>query len=413
MTITSPRAASDPGELRSRWFLVVSAALGVGCSSIVLPYYTIGVLTKPLTAEFGWSRAEVQLAILFSSGLGVVTAPLVGWLIDRYGPRALALPCMIGLSLGFFLAATMNGELWMYYLAYCTMALLGAGTTPITWTRAIATSFDRQRGFALGLMLSGTGVCAILVPPFTTWLLESYGWRVAYFGLGLLPLLVAGPLVLLGFHPDRHRSAPVGSALAEQAFGLTFAEAVRDYRFWVLAGSILAIYLALSGIGTNLIPALTDGGLSPARAATIASLFGVAVIVGRLIVGFLVDRYWAPGVAAVALGLPVIGCLILMEPASPARSAVAVLLLGVAAGAELDLMSFLATKYFGVKHYAKIYAVLYAMLAVAGGTAPMLFARLFDLTQSYETAFVIAAGFFAFGAAILLTLGRYPKLGPT
>jgi hypothetical protein len=96
------------------------------------------------------------------------------------------------------------------------------------------------------------------------------------------------------------------------------------------------------------------------------SVFGFAVIGGRTMVGYLVDRFWAPAVAAVALGLPVVGCLILLDPGSTASIVFAVLLLGGAAGAELDLMSFLATRYFGLRHYAKIYAVLYALLAVAG-----------------------------------------------
>jgi hypothetical protein len=127
-------------------------------------------------------------------------------------------------------------------------------------------------------------------------------------------------------------------------------------------------------------------------------------------VGALIDRFWAPVVAAVALGVPALGCLILLESHSLVATAFAVLLLGAAAGAELDLMAFLAAKYFGLAHYAKVYAVLYALLAVAGGTAPMIFARAYDLTASYDTSFLIAAGFFVFGALILLLLGRYPRL---
>ena len=187
---------------------------------------------------------------------------------------------------------------------------------------------------------------------------------------------------------------------------------IGGYRFWVLGASILGIYLALSGIGTNLIPALTDSGLTPTQAAWMQSVFGLAVILGRLAVGALIDRFWAPAVAAVALGVPAIGCLILLEPHSLVVTAFAVLLLGAAAGAELDLMAFLAAKYFGLAHYAKVYAVLYALLAVAGGTAPMIFARAYDLTASYDTSFLIAAGFFVFGALILLLLGRYPRLSP-
>jgi MFS family permease len=369
----------------------------------------------------------VQLGILFSSGLGALTAPLVGWLSDRYGPRALVLPGLVGLALGFFIAAGMNGELWMFFLAYGCMALLGAGTTPVTWTRAIAVSFERQRGLALGLTLTGTGICAMLAPAYAVWLVDAFGWRGAYLGIGLLPLLLAGPVVWAWFRPQSFTApAPAPRELAAGAvaapalvpapapapvWGLSLGEAVRGHRFWVLCVSIFAIYMAVSGISPNLIAALTDKGFSAASAATVQGVYGFAIILGRLVVGYLVDRYWAPGVALVSLSLPAIGCLILTGSPGFPLAVLAALLIGFAAGAELDLMAFFAARYFGLRHYAKIYAILYAILAVAGGTAPMLFARVFDVTASYEISFLIATGLFLFGAVILLALGRYPHPG--
>jgi MFS family permease len=398
-------------EIRRNWRLLYASAMGVICSSIVLPFYTIGALVKPLTAEF----ADVQLGILFSSGLGALTAPFIGALSDRYGPRALVLPGLVGLSLSFFFAATMNGELWMFFLAYAAMALLGAGTTPVTWTRAIAQSFDKQRGFALGLTLTGTGICAMFAPAYTVWLIEEFGWRGAYVGIGLLPLLLAGPFVWIWFRPrqpgepESVADGAVAPAAPVAHWGLTLGEAVRGYRFWVLCASIFAIYLAVSGISPNLIAALTDQGFTAATAATVQGVYGFSIMLGRLVVGWLIDRYWAPGVAVVSLSLPAIGCVILMGSPDFTWAVIAAFLIGFAAGAELDLMAFFAARYFGLAHYAKIYAILYAILAVAGGLAPMLFARVFDVTASYDISFLIATGLFLFGAVILLALGRYPQ----
>lgn len=405
-------------EIQRGWPLIAAAAIGVTCSSIVLPFYTIGALLKPLSAEFGWARADVQLGILFSSGLGALTAPLTGALSDRYGPRALVLPGLVGLALGFFVAASMNGELWMFFLAYACMALLGAGTTPVTWTRAIATSFDRQRGLALGLTLTGTGVCAMLAPAYTVWLVDSFGWRGAYVGIGLLPLVLAGPFVWAWFRPRPYMApalapgaahATVGEpGTAASPWGLTLRQALGGYRFWVVCLSIFAIYMAVSGISPNLIAALTDKGFTAASAAAVQGVYGFAIVVGRLVVGWCVDRWWAPGVALVALSLPAGGCLILTGSYDFGLAAFAAFLIGFAAGAELDLMAFLAARYFGLRHYSKIYAIMYATLAVAGGLAPMLFARIFDVTRSYDTSLTIASGLFVFGAVILLALGRYP-----
>lgn len=396
-------------ELRRNWALVVSACVGVACSSIVLPFYTIGALIKPLSEAYGWARADVTTAILFSSGLGALTAPLVGALCDRYGPRVLVLPGLAGLGIAFLIAAAMNGELWMFYLAYGAMALLGAGTTPVTWTRAIAAAFDRQRGLALGLTLSGTGLCATLIPAYTVWLVENFGWRVAYVGIALLPLLVAGPVAFLAFRPDRPVPPGSGPAVDRGSWGLTLGEAARGYRFWILCLSIMLVYLAVSGISPNLIAALTDQGFTPAQAATAQGAYGIAIMVGRVAVGHLVDRFWAPAVALVALSLPALGALVLTGSPAFAWVLAAAVLIGFAAGAELDLMSFFAARYFGIRHYARIYAVLYAILAVAGGSAPFLFSRVYDQTGSYRIGFFMAAGLFLVAAAILPALGRYPR----
>jgi len=398
-------------EIRRGWPLILASGIGLACSPIVLPYYTIGALIGPLTQEFGWARAEVQFAILFSSGLGALTAPLIGMLSDRYGPRALVLPGLVGLGLGFFIAASTSSHLWMFYFAYGFMALFGAGASPITWTRAIAASFEKHRGLALGLTLTGTGLCALLTPSLATWLVEEFGWRGAYVGLGLLPFLLAGPLVFFWFKPRRAVSVSDAAARGAgdtQVWGLTLREAAGSYKFWVLCASIFAVYMAVSGISPNMIPSLTDKGLAPALAAKISGLLGGAIILGRLVVGALLDRFWAPGVALVSLLLPVVGCLILAGNPERAWIYVAVLLIGFAAGAELDLMAFLVARYFGLRHYSKIYSILYALLAVGSGIAPMLFAGVYDRTKSYEVSYLAAAVLFATGAVSVLALGRYP-----
>jgi predicted MFS family arabinose efflux permease len=399
-------------ELSRNWLILLSASAGVICSSIVLPFYSIGALVIPITTEMGWSRAEFQLAILFSTGTGVLTAPIVGWMIDQYGARLLAISGLFGLSISFVAASFMNGELWMLYAIYTSIALLGAGTIPVTWTRAVTSLFFRQRGLALGIMLSGTGVCGMLVPQYTVWLVENFGWRNAYLGLALLPMLGALPLVFFFFHPGAAISSDPESIEANNS-GFTLRQTTRNYRFWVLLLSILIVYMAMSGIMPNFIPALVDQGLSATDAAFAMSFFGAAVIAGRLIVGYLVDRLWAPAVAAVAIGLPVIGSLMLLGVPTFTTACIAAVLLGFAAGAELDLMSFLAARYFGLKHYSQIYAWLYAALALASGFAPMLFARIYDVTQSYDIGFAIAAVLFAIGALMLLLMGRYPTAFPT
>jgi len=337
-------------ELAQRWPLIMATCMGIISSSFVLPYYSIGALLTPVTEEFGWSRAQFQAAILFSSGLGALTSPIIGWLNDKYGPRRVALPSMIGLSIGLLTASQIEGELWMLFLAYGMMALLGAGTIPVTWTRAIATSFFKRRGLALGLALTGTGICASIAPHYTVWLTDHYGWRGAYMGLALVPLVLAWPMLYFLFKPlDTHADAELEEPDTKAALesGLTLGEAVRGYRFWILLLSILFAYHA-----------------------------GAAMLHGSQ---------------------------------TFETAALAAFLIGFAAGAELDLMAFLAARYFGLAHYAKIYSILYATLAVCSGTAPMIFASVYDATGSYDLGYSVASALFLVSVVLILMLGRYPK----
>ena len=194
-------AADD--ELRRKQSLIVSSAFGVACSSIVLPYYTMSALVGPVTEEFGWDRSDMLLSLVFSSGLGAAVSPIVGVLIDRFGARRIALPSLVGLSAGFALASQVDGQLWLMYAAYAVMAIGGGGTIPVTWSRALTTNFAKRRGLALGIALSGTGVCGAFAPNYTVWLTDAFGWRVAFLGLARTAAAAGGT--------DRARLVPPGS----------------------------------------------------------------------------------------------------------------------------------------------------------------------------------------------------------
>jgi predicted MFS family arabinose efflux permease len=211
----------------------------------------------------------------------------------------------------------------------------------------------------------------------------------------------------LDTHSDAELEEPDTKAALEN--GLTLGEAVRGYRFWILLLSILFAYQGFSGIGPNLLPSLTDDGFSRDQAASVQSVFGISIIVGRVVVGYLVDRFWAPGVAAFCLAIPAAGAAMLHGSQTFETAALAAFLIGFAAGAELDLMAFLAARYFGLAHYAKIYSILYATLAVCSGTAPMIFASVYDATGSYDLGYSVASVLFLVSVVLILMLGRYPK----
>lgn len=389
--------------------LLLACVAGIAFGSVGIAVYSIGAFVDPLGRAFGWSRTDVQTALLFSSGLGGLAAPVVGHFVERYGARPLAMIGLVGVALGFVLAASNGGQLWLFYLAYTVIAILGAGSGPISWTYAIASRFDKQRGAALAVALSGTGLVAIIAPPYVVWLTQEFGWRVGFLGVAALPLFVALPLSFLYFRPASRTTIAEASGGPGMPQGLTTRQAIASYRFWVLLLSILAMYLGIAGIIPNLIPALADKGIPAQSAAFATSAFGVSVIVGRLLVGTLVDRFWAPGVAAFILTPAAAGCLLLTGQPTIGVAIGAAVLIGLAAGAELDLLAFLTARYFGLRGYAKTYGLLYAGVALAGGTGPMAFAYIHQVAGSFDVSFAISAALFLIGGPAALTLGRYPR----
>lgn len=190
--------------------------------------------------------------------------------------------------------------------------------------------------------------------------------------------------------------------------GLSVAEAVRTWRFWVLALATAATYFAVGGAIPNLIPAITDTGISASRAVGALSALGGSIVAARIVVGALLDRFWGPAVATAVLLPAAAACAVFAYPADLLMYAVAAALLGAATGMELDILAYLAAQYFGLRDFARIYARLYMFLAAPAGFAPLLFGHLYDETGSYSAPFMLAAILLVAAACAVLTLGRYP-----
>lgn len=401
-------------EFKRGWTIILVAAIGMACGLSAIPIYSIGTFTKPLTEAFGWSRAEVQGIYSWMTIGNLVAAPILGWLIDSQGVRKVAIVSVIGTALGYVALGLFSGPLWSFYLIAFMTAIVGVGTVPITWTRVVIDWFDVGRGRALGLALAGTGISAMLIPVYVTWIISAYGWRAGFVGLALLPAVFALPAVYFllhdrtGAHIKQSPAAP--NALRREDVGVEFSVALKGYRFWTLNIIFFLIGACVAGLIAHLVPMLTDQGHSPATAAQIAGLIGAAVIVGRIGTGYLIDRFWAPGVGLVLLSLPALSCLILATggASSTPAAVVSAILIGLAAGAEFDLMSFLVSQYFGQKRYGIIYAFLYATFKISAGVGAPLFGFAFDETGSYNTILLLSAGSFVGSSALLLLLGRYP-----
>ncbi|MFV3126602.1 MFS transporter [Niveispirillum sp. KHB5.9] len=399
----------DRSEFRQGWKVVAASALGIGTGLSPIPFYTTGVFVAPLTAEFGWGVDQIMLALVIMTLGAMVMGPLAGMAADRFGVRRVVLisVALFGVTLAGF--ALSNGSLTLFYINWMLLAALGSGTLPITWTRAVNNWFNTHRGLALGLSLLGTGLFGAAAKLYANFLIGEVGWRLAYVGLALLPLLLSLPTAFFLFRDVTDKG--VTEAPARQAHrGFTLRQALGTYRFWVLAIAFVPISFAVGGPIPNLEKILGTKGMDVQQAVQIASLIGPSVIAGRLLGGWLIDRFWAPGVAFVLLALPAGACLLLTgDGVTPASSMGAVLLIGFAAGVEYDILAFLVSRYYGMRAYGAIYGTMYGFFALGAGFGPFIFGRIFVNTGSYDLGLIYGSAALLAGAALLLTMGRYPS----
>ena len=403
-------------EFSFAWRIVLSSALGIGLGLSPLPIYTLGVFAGPLSQEFGWGIDRVFIALLVTTICSLLLSPVIGLMVDRIGARKVVLPSVLGFGLCLMLLGLNPGSFPLYIATWVVVGILGAGTLPITWTRVINNWFSECRGLALGLALVSTGIAGICAKFWVAYLIEAFGWRWAFVGLGLMPLVIALPVVYLLFRDtDDPKLAqdvlPHGKrkgAVAVELPGMSAPQAFREWRIWLLGICFVAISFGIGGTLPNLETLFGSKGFNTSDAVTLASLIGVSVVLGRVGGGFLLDYIWAPAVAFTLLILPAISCFLLMGGSLDFTiAACAVLLIGLAAGAEQDLMAFLVVRYYGMKSYGVIYGVLYSAFALGAGSGPFVFARVYESTGTYDTVLKYAAVSFILGAVPLLLLGRY------
>jgi MFS transporter, OFA family, oxalate/formate antiporter len=397
-------------EFRRGWKVLIAAFLGVMCGASPLPFNVLGLLFAPLQADFGWSRGQISAGITVFGITASLMAPVFGWLADKYGVRPVAIWSLIAFALSFAALSFTPASLIGFYALWLVVGLVGIGSTPVTWSRAISLWFLERRGLALGIMLIGTSAAAFVVPQLAVWSIAQFGWRQMFVVVAMLPLLVALPFAVALFREPRPGERPAAISTADgKVAGMTFGEAARTRQFWILWASIFVIALAYGGAHIHMIPIVMDHGFDAKTAAGMMGVVGVGLLVGRVGVGFLLDRVWGPAVAFPVLCLPALACILLMGTATDLDLITfAAFLLGFAAGAESDLIAFLAARYFGMAHFGRIYGMLYMPFGLCSAISPLIYGIVRDRAGSYDPILSAAAMLFVLGGALLLLMGRYP-----
>jgi MFS family permease len=425
-TNSSPLPVSESGDMvhrqptgadewRSGWTLVFSSAIAMVLAAI--PTASLGVFIAPLQAEFGWSRAVITSAILTHALCVLLLSPLVGRIINKHGVRRVGLVGIIAVSVAISGVGLSGPSIISWYVAWTLVGIAQTFAGPIIWSTAIVRKFNRSRGLALAVMLSGTGVATALIAPATLAGIATWGWRATFWAFGATAVLICFPLVYFLFRDPTSTGSSslreMRSMPADQRAQAGDDEKANPWRtglFAKLALCSFGVALALSALFVHLVPILQGRGLSAAEAVSVVSVLGATQFVARLFGGHLIDRYFAPYVGAVMFAMIAAACLILLgKSISLPLAAVVGVLAGAGLGLELDLMAYLVSRYIGMRAYATCYGLLLGLYGIGFGVGAVLAGAAFDRFGSYQHILVVMTVILAGCGVLIATLGRYPE----
>ncbi len=386
--------------------------VGIGVGFASLNYYTAGMFLTAYEREFGWSRSLISAQGLVGVTALILLSPIVGNLVDKVGTRIVASVSLFLYGLCFLAISRYLNSVMSFLVLSLLTALVAAGSTPVTFTRTVTGWFDTSRGIALGMALVGTGIAAFIAPLYLAKLIEQEGWRqaaqtlsgVVFFGAAIVAIFLRdNPNAFVDkTHSIRGESENVVAARHR-------GHAMFSKVFWLLAFIFFFVALAVSGLIIHFIPMLVDGGLSLEEAGRFAAVIGISVIIGRLTIGLLIDQFFAPRVAFVVFVIAAVA-LTIFSIHERNVAVLAAFAIGLTMGAEVDLISFLTSRYFCLKNYGKIYGALYAIFIIGSAVSPVLMGALFDLYGSYSDALILSITALAISAAAVLCLPKYPEL---
>lgn len=386
--------------------ILTGAVLGSASGVAALLLYTNGLFVAGLSQDFGLTRTQFGLGVLLVTlALGAAN-PVVGWAIDRFSVKVPAIAGLLLLSAGFVSLGAIVQSTGSYLVLQSLVAFLGAGSGTIAFTKIIGATFEKHRGVALGITMTGIGCSAAALPPLLAGVISAHGWRAGYFALALVPLcgaLATAVLIPRRLPLEAPTSGQRRSASAKSSGTRTW---LRSRVFWIMAATFATMSLSFAGLLPHFVPMLTDGGLSPLAAGRIAGEIGLAVIASRLLVGYLLDRTFAPAIA-IAVCVIAAGGAVLFIANGPSSASLTAIALGVAIGSELDLMGFLVAKYFGLAEFGRVYGWLYCAFALGSGVGPLWVGAVRDATGDYTLPLALCASGLIAACMGFLLLPRY------
>lgn len=398
------------------WPVVLAAFVGMFGNVGPLIYASFAFLVQQFESEFGWARSDVTLAISLLTFSSALVHPAYGRLVDRFGVKWTMIPSLILMGLVLMSVPLFMTQVWHLWAAFVAVAILGVANNTLPFIRLAATWFDKRRGLMIGIVASGTGLGLAILPKITATVVTTFGWQGGFVWYGLFIIFFTTLVMWLcvvdkpediGAKPD---GAPVreGEPETDQR-GMEGNDALKTRGFWTLALGILFASFALWGITNQMALLLGDRGMTPGNAALVATVTGLTMSVARLLIGYLLDRFFAPFVAATVFVLTALGFMLLATAGTSPGVYIAGALLGIGLGAEIELIGYMVSRYFGFRAFGTIYGSVFVgfLLGTSGG--PYLYARAQELLGSYDPALWFMVGLMTVTAIMFGTMGRYDQ----
>jgi len=358
-------------------------------------FYSFGIFFKPISMEVGGTRAMPAGAFSLATIIQGVVAIPVGRLTDRFGSRMVITLCGFLLGLSYLLMSEIN-SIWQLYLFYGVILGISMGGYFVSLVSTTARWFVKRRGLMTGIVVAGIGLGAIIMPPLANWLISSYDWRISYRIMGGTVLVI----VVLAAQFLRRKPDLIGQTLAgqeetkEQESALetgevSFKTAIRTRQLWMACAMFFCFGFCLFSIMVHIAPHATDSGISTANAATILSIIGISSIVGKVGMGYVIDRMesrlgWVIGFIIMAIAL------FWLTVAGEAWMFYAfAIIFGFAFGGCVSAEAPLIAELFGLSSHGVLLGVGCFIFPIGAAIGPLQAGYIFDASSSYRAAFLI------------------------
>lgn len=406
---TAVNNESSPGYFG--WRVLAASFVGMSLSPGPLFWGSMGVFVVTFQAQFGWDRAEIMLALTFVTISSIPAMPVVGRLIDKFGVRRVLLPSIVLLAATLLAIPLMLDSLVSLYVLFFLAGFLTVGTQSISYITVLASWFDHHRGLAIGITASGIGAGYAIIPPLVQWSVANYGWQGGYYVLAAMVIGVSLPIMALVIRnePGAGDIGTTSDRAAARPPGMALSEAMRTREFWIIVIGILVVATVFNAMLPTMVPLLTDRGMTIEAAVFGVTVIGISMALSRVLVGYMIDRLFAPYVAFVVFLLAAIGLGLLAGGAVGFSAYVAAFLIGLGFGAETDLMGFLVSRYFGLRHFGQIYGVVLGAFLIGTGLGPYVLNVAYGQAGDYLQALTVATVLGVMAAAGFLLLRRYPE----